>query len=293
MGNSRAILFMIMSMAAFAVADALVKVTSQTLNPGQFLAVTSAILFLVFFALLRRNGERFFSRAALEPAMVIRTVGEVVGTTGIIVALSLSPLSIVTVLGQTMPLVVMVGAAVFLKETIGWRRWLAAGLGLGGVLLILRPGGGSLDAGLFWVLLYVFGLATRDLASRKLPSRVSTPFAVAWSMPPIVLVGVLMMPFQGGWQPIGVAAMGFLLAFILLTGGAMTLITVAMRIGEVSAVAPFRYSRILFGLLIAVVAFGERLDLATILGALLIAGSGLYAFWRERQVRAARPEAEV
>lgn len=291
LSNSRAILYMILSMASFAVADALVKLTGQALRPGQFIAVTSAALFLIFLVLLRRNGERFFSRAALEKVMVIRTVAEVVGTTGIILALLSAPLSTVTVLGQAMPLVVMVGAALFLNETIGWRRWVAAGLGLLGVLMILRPGGTSFDPGLLWVILYVLGLGTRDLASRKLPHTVSTPFAVAWSMLPLVVLGFVMMAFQGGWQPIQGATLAYTAAFIVMTSCAVALITVAMRIGEVSAVAPFRYSRILFGLLIAVAVFGETLDALTVAGAALIAGSGLYAFWRERRVLSARPDA--
>lgn len=290
MGNSRAILFMVLSMGTFAVADAIVKSVSASVRPGQFIAVTSAGLFLIFLVLLKRNGERFFSRKALEPAMAIRTTGEVVGTTGIILALSTSPLSTVTVLGQAMPLVVMVGAALFLNETIGWRRWLAAGLGLIGVLMILRPGGASFDPGLLWVILYVLGLGTRDLASRRLPGHVSTPFAVAWSMLPLVILGLVMMPFEGGWQSVGGGTTAYLLAFIALTSMAVALITVSMRIGEVSAVAPFRYTRILFGLVIAVVAFGEYIDAMTIAGAALISGSGLYAFWRERRVHTARPE---
>lgn len=290
MGNSRAILFMVLSMGTFAVADAIVKSVSASVRPGQFIAVTSAGLFVIFLVLLKRNGERFFDRKALEPAMAIRTISEVIGTTGIILALSSAPLSTVTVLGQAMPLVVMVGAALFLGETIGWRRWVAAGLGLVGVLMILRPGAANFEPGLLWVILYVLGLGTRDLASRRLPGHVSTPFAVAWSMLPLVIVGLIMLPFEGGWQSVGAGSALWLAAFIVLTSMAVALITVAMRIGEVSAVAPFRYSRILFGLLIAVVAFGERIDMVTIAGAVLIAGSGLYAFWRERRVHSARPE---
>ena len=291
MGNTRAILFMVLSMAAFAVADALVKFSSRTIETGQFMAVTSAALFVIFFALLRRNGERFFNRAALGSAMIVRTLGEVIGTTGIILALASAPLSSVTVLGQAMPLVVMVGAAVFLNEHIGWRRWMAAGLGMAGVLLILRPGDASFEPELLWVILYIFGLAARDLASRRLPANVSTPFAVAWSMPLLVFLGILLMAFQGGWQPIAPSSLLPLGCFVALTSAAVALITVAMRIGEVSAVAPFRYTRILFGLLIAVVAFGESLGPTTLAGAALISGSGLYAFWRERRVQSARPEA--
>lgn len=293
MGNSRAILFMVLAMGSFAVADALVKFISRSVNTGQFIALTSAVLFVIFYALLRRNGERLFSRASLEPVVVIRTTSEAIGTAGIILALASAPLSTVTVLGQAMPLVVMVGAAVFLGEVIGWRRWVAAALGLAGVLMILRPGAASFEPGLLWVILYVMGLGARDLASRKLPAQISTPFAVAWSMVPLVALGLVMMAFQGGWEPV-VGATNLLMAgYIAMTAAAVALITVAMRTGEVSAVAPFRYSRILFGLLIAVVAFGEAIDAVTIAGALLISGSGLYAFWRERRVQTARPESDV
>lgn len=290
MGNSPAIVFMVLAMGSFAVADALVKFISRSVNTGQFIALTSAILFVIFYGLLRRNGERLFSRAALEPVMLIRTTSEAIGTAGIILALASAPLSTVTVLGQAMPLVVMVGAAMFLGETIGWRRWLAAGLGLIGVLMILRPGAAGFEPGLLWVILYVLGLGARDLASRKLPARISTPFAVAWSMVPLVALGLVMMAFQGGWRPIAADAGLFMAGYIAMTAAAVALITVAMRRGEVSAVAPFRYSRIVFGLVIAVAAFGETVDAVTIAGALLIAGSGLYAFWRERRVHSARPE---
>jgi drug/metabolite transporter (DMT)-like permease len=291
--NTRAILYMTLSMAGFAVADALVKVSTTEMSPGQFMAMTSGALFVIFVVLLLRNGERFFSRLALEPAMLTRTGGEVIGSTAIIMALSLSPLSTVTVLGQAMPLVVMVGAALFLKETIGWRRWLAAGLGLAGVLLILRPGNASFDPGLLWMILYVLGLGTRDLASRLLPATVSTPFAVAWSMPLLVVVGLIMVPLQGGWQPVDGPTLLSMAGFVAAAAAAIALITVAMRTGEVSAVAPFRYTRILFGLLIAMLVFGESLSGTTLAGALLIAGSGLYAFWRERRVHSARPAAGV
>ena len=119
----------------------------------------------------------------------------------------------------------------------------------------------------------------------------STPFAVAWSMPLLVMLGVVLMSFQGGWQPVPGPTLILLVCFVALTASAVALITVAMRIGEVSAVAPFRYTRILFGLLIAIIAFGETLGPTTLLGAALISGSGLYAFWRERRVHSARPDA--
>jgi drug/metabolite transporter (DMT)-like permease len=220
--------------------------------------------------------------------MVIRATGEVVGNFGIVMALALAPLSTVAALGQAQPLAVTLAAALFLRERVGWRRWMAVLLGFLGVLIILRPGLGDFDPNLLWVLLYIFGLAARDVASRALPAEVSTPFAVAWAMLPLSVVGLLTMPFQGGWHPVDGSAAFYLAATTAAVAAAIWMLTTALRTGEVSSVAPFRYMRILFALAIAFVVFREVPDAYTWLGAALIVGSGLYAFFRER--RLAKPK---
>ena len=178
---------------------------------------------------------------------------------------------------------VTMGAALFLGEKVGWRRWLAVVLGFVGVLIILRPGLGDFDPNLLWVLLYIFGLAARDVASRAIPQTVSTPFAVAWAMLPMSFAGAAMMPFQGGWHPVDGLTAFWLAGTTLAAAVALWMLTTALRTGEVSSVAPFRYTRILFALTIAFVIFDEVPDAFTWAGAALIVGSGLYAFFRERQ----------
>lgn len=286
MGNTRAILLMIGAMASFALVDAFVKLASRTQSAGQILAITSAAAFVVFAAWVRRDGGRLLAPEALNPALLIRNTGEVVGSVGIVTALSLAPLASVAALGQAQPLAVTMMAAVFLGETVGWRRWLAVLLGFAGVLVIMRPGMGAFDPNLLWVFLYIFGLAARDVASRALPPAVTTPFAVAWSMLPLALAGAAMVPFQGGWQRVDGTSALWLAATTFWAAVALWMITSALRAGEVSTVAPFRYTRILFALSIAYVVFGERPDFWTWIGAGLIVGSGLYAFFRERQRKA-------
>ncbi len=285
--NARAILLITLSMVGFVGVDIFVKLASSAVGPGQILATTSAVIFLTFLAILKLKGERFFTRAALGRAMLVRTAGEVVGSVGIIIALGLVPLSTVTVMGQAMPLVVTVGAALFLGETVGWRRWMAVVVGLVGVLFILRPGFEGFDANVLWVLLYVVGLGARDLASRQLPRSVSTPYAVAWAMGCLTLAGTALIPFEGGWAPMSPLTTVYLFGMVVMASMAITLITVAMRVGEASAVAPFRYTRLIFALVAAYVLFGEVPDALTWLGSGLIVGSGLYAFVRERQRRTA------
>ncbi len=277
-----AIFLTIIAMACFAVVDALVKLASESQGAGQVIFISSVATFGLFWMAMWRSRERLFVPDALNPALLIRTAGEVAGSIGIVVALGLAPLSSVIALAQAQPLAVVLGAALFLREDVGWRRWAAVGLALIGVLLILRPGFSAFDPNLLWVLVYVFGLATRDLASRRLPTRISTSFAVAWSMVPMALAGALMMAFQGGWRPVSLETAVWYLGMILALAAALWTLTTAMRSGEVSSVAPFRYSRILFALIIAYLVFGEIPDLMTWAGVTLIVCSGLYAFWRER-----------
>lgn len=282
--NGRAILLVVAGMAFFAIVDALVKLVSATQGVGQILMVSSVLSLAVFLVLMHREGSRLFTRDALTPVMLVRTSGEGFGSIGIVFALGLAPLSSVMSLAQAQPLAVVVGAALFLGETVGWRRWAAVGMGLLGVLIILRPGLGDFDPNLLWVFIYIVGLAARDLASRRLPRHVSTSYAVAWSLIPLIVAGGLLMVVQGGWQPVSAHVAALYLGMTLSVSAALWTMTTAMRIGEISALAPFRYSRIVFALILAFVVFGEVPDLMTWLGVALIVASGLYAFLRERRL---------
>lgn len=274
------------AMAAFALVDTFVKLAAKTQSVGQILAITSFAAFVIFAVWVKRDGGRIFAPELRNPVLQIRSVGEVIGSIGIVMALALAPLSSVTALGQAQPLAVTMGAALFLRESVGWRRWAAVLLGFLGVLIILRPGMGTFDPNLLWVLLYIFGLAARDLASRALPPTVTTPFAVAWAMAPMSVAGLMMMPFQGGWHAVDGWTALWLAGVTLSAAVALWMLTSALRTGEVSAVAPFRYTRILFALTIAYFIFNEVPDIYTWAGAALIVGSGLYAFLRERQLKA-------
>ena len=271
------------AMAAFALVDMFVKQASRTQGAGQIIAISSAATAVIFVGWVWRDGDRLLRREALGQALLIRSGGEVIGSIGIVMALALAPLSSVAALGQAQPLAVTMMAALFLGEKVGWRRWMAVVLGFAGVLIIMRPGFGDFDPNLLWVFLYIFGLGARDVASRALPSTVSTPFAVAWAMIPMTLAGIVLMQVQGGPQPVGGLAAVWYVCLTASVVVALWMITSALRTGEVSMVAPFRYTRILFALAIAFVIFGEVPDFWTWFGAALIVGSGLYAFLRERQ----------
>lgn len=283
MANSRAILLMTFAMATFAVTDALIKRAATDIGAMQCLMVISLLSLVVFVPLVWRSGDRLFSAKALSPPMIIRTSGEIIGAAGVVGALAILPLSLVSALLQAQPLALTAAAALFLSERVGWRRWAAVGLGFTGVLIILRPGADGFDIALLLPLLGVIGLTARDLGTRLLPPDVSTPFAASWAIMSVATVGAIGTFVGAGWQDMNGEIWFVVLAASVTVSLAYFAITAALRIGEVSAVAPFRYTRIVFALAIAWVAFGERPDIWVWVGLAIIIASGLYTFWREQQ----------
>lgn len=281
--NSQAILLMVAAMAVFAISDAAIKGASSTLPMGQIFTLVSLGSLFVFLPVLQRRGERLFSADVWNRAVVIRTLGEVFGSAGYIMALTLVPLTTASALMQAQPLALTFSAWLFLSERVGWRRWMAVGVGCIGVLIILRPGYEGFDANALWLLLGIAGLTARDLGTRMLPPHISTPFVATWALLLGTVLGLFLTMMTGAWvMPSGQT-------WLLLAGAsaavcvAFVVITLSLRLGEMSAIAPFRYTRIVFATLLAIAFFGEWPDAATWIGTAIIIGSGLYAFWREKR----------
>ncbi|MDJ1017438.1 MAG: DMT family transporter [Paracoccaceae bacterium] len=286
MANTRAILFMTAAMASFAVADALIKFVTVEIGVAQTIALVSFLGSLNFVPLILRSGEHARWRDVLHPTVILRTSGEVVAASAIVTSLALVPLSTLTVLFQAQPLALTLAAAVFLRESVGWRRWSAVAIGFLGVLIILQPGSAAFDAVLLIPLLGILATTTRDVATRLIPKEISTLFVSAWALLATSALAALAVPFFGGWQSMDGRTIVMILASSVAVTLSTGLITAALRMGEVSAVAPFRYTRLIFALTIAYVIFDERLVPTAWIGMALIVGSGLYAFWREQKLAA-------
>ncbi len=276
---------MVAAMAAFAVEDAIIKYMSATLPTGQLMILIGIGGTLSFTIWALAKGHRFEWAKITHPAMVIRTLAELVGTCGFVASLALVDLSVISAIVQVNPLLVTLGAALFLGETVGPRRWAAIFIGLFGVLVILRPGSAAFDPAYLLTVLGVIGLSVRDVATKRVPDNVPTLVMAALGFGAVIPAGAILLAFGQTWAPVSPASGAAIAVAVTIGVIAYTCIITATRIGEISAVTPFRYSRLIFGAAIGIAVFGEVLDAWTILGAGIVVGSGLYAFWREAQAR--------
>jgi drug/metabolite transporter (DMT)-like permease len=289
--NLRGIGLMILAMALFAIEDMFLKFAAVDLPTGQIVFLSGALGMPVFFILARRAGARVMSRGFLHPTVLARNFGEMVGTLGYITALALVPLATVSAVLQALPLGVTMAAALFLGEPVGWRRWSAIAVGFLGVLLVIQPGTAGFRPEALWVLLTVAGLTLRDLATRAIPAGSSTAQVSAWGLGSVALLGLFMMIWQGDWSmPTSAQSLPLVGALLFGTVGYAAIIA-ATRHGDVSVVSPFRYTRLIFAVIIAALFFHELPNSLTWWGAALIIGSGLYSFARERRRKAALPMA--
>ena len=285
MENFRGATLMVLAMLGFALEDMFIKLLADAMSVGQILVMLGLFGSLCYGCILSFQGRRLFSADMLTVPIALRAIGEMTGTIAFVSAIALTPISSASAILQATPLVVTLGAAVFLQEPVGWRRWSAIIVGLMGVLLIVRPGLDSFQVLSLLAVMAVFSLAMRDLATRRVPPSLSTLQLSFLGFFVIIPAGIALM-LTSGSQVVAPTGGEWLFFFCALIVGLFAYygIVAAMRLGEVSFVTPFRYTRLIFALVIGVLVFGESPDMLTLVGAAIIVASGIYTVWRERRL---------
>lgn len=284
MENLRGSILMVLAMAGFALEDLFIKRLADSMPVGQIVVFLGFGGALVFGIVTRAQGRRLWSQDLLSRAVLLRNLGELVGTLGFVTAIALTPLSSASAILQATPLAVTLGAALFFHEAVGWKRWTAILVGFGGVLMVIRPGLDGFQPASLFALQGVVGLAIRDLATRAVARTISSMQLSTYAFATLVPTGLILLAVGGtpslpsavDWRDLGLALACALAAYYTIVA--------AMRLGDVSVITPFRYSRLIFALIIGVTVFDERPDLWTLTGAAIIIASGLFTFWRERRV---------
>ena len=285
--NLRGALYMSLSMFAFTVNDTIMKAVTQSLPLYQTIALRGLIAIAGLALIARMMGQLRFDipRADLR-LITIRSLADVVATVLFLTALQHMPLANISAILQAMPLAVTLGAALWYKDAIGWRRMTAILIGFVGVVIIISPGREGFDGWSLMALASVLAIVVRDLTVRSLSRQVPSIMVALGAGVAVFLMGVIGAGFQGWQNPTAFQAGQILASGIMLTIGYLSSV-MAMRVGDVGFVAPFRYSSLLWAILLGWLVFSNLPPLHALIGAAIVVSTGIYTLLRERKLRLA------
>lgn len=285
--NLAGALLMTGSMAFFTLNDTLIKLIGQDLPLFQVIALRGALATALIWALARALGKLSFRMGARDRVLVgVRCLTELSTTYFFLTALLLMPLANITAILQMLPLTVTLAAAIIFREAVGWRRLSAILVGFCGMLLIVRPGPDGFSDGAIYALLAVLSITVRDLCARAMSSQVQS-LTVTLLTSAVVTVAAGLAAASEPWVPVTGIQAGMIVVAALLIGGGYLFSVMVMRVGDVAFTSTFRYSGLLWALLLGWLVFGDWPGPVTMAGAVLVVSAGAFTLYRERaQARA-------
>ncbi|MEQ3710962.1 MAG: DMT family transporter [Tateyamaria sp.] len=282
--NMTGAILMMASMASFTLNDAMIKLTGGAVPLMQLLFLRGVLSSLLILVLAQRLGAIHFRIASRDWWLIaIRSGAEVGAAYFFLTALFNMPLANVTAILQVLPLTVAIGAALFFREPLGWRRMSAIMIGFMGMLLIVRPGpeGFSLWSG--YALMAVVFVTMRDLATRKLSPDV--PSMTVTFLAALTVMGCAgLASIAEPWAPLDLRLTALITASSVFIIGGYWFSVRVMRVGDISFIAPFRYTGLVWALLLGWLVFGDWPSNLTLMGATIVVATGLFTLYRERRV---------
>ncbi|MBP7240875.1 MAG: DMT family transporter [Amaricoccus sp.] len=270
------------SMIGFSLNDALIKTLADDLPLYQAVFLRGIFASIFVGGLAWGQGALRFRPGRRDRRLVgQRAFAEILGTACFLTALFNMPIANATAILQSVPLAVTLGAAAFLGEKVGWRRYAAILVGLLGVFVIVRPGSEGFTPYALLVVATVVLVVLRDLSTRALsPDAPATWVVTVTSVAMTVAFGLAAAATE--WRPV---EPGHLL--VLAAGAAALQVgyvfgVVSMRTGEIGFTQPFRYTLILWAILLGILLFDEWPDAWTLAGAAIIVGAGIFTLRRDR-----------
>lgn len=280
--NLRGALLMMIGMAAFTLNDACLKALSDHMPLFQTLFLRGIGNSIVLIFLAMAFGQWQWRHSSRDWRWLgLRSFAEAIAAWLFVTALFNMQLANATAIMQALPIVMTLLGAFVLKERIGWRRIAASLVGFGGVMMIVQPGSDGFNIYSIYALATVATVALRDLAARQMSATVPSIFAAFCSATAVtVFAGIFSLSEE--WQPITVPAIWLLAGAMVMVVTGYVMSVMAMRIGEVSFVAQFRYVSLPVGLIAGWAAFGQIPAPLALWGCLTVVASGLFIFRRQR-----------
>ena len=278
--NQRGILAIVGCMASYTVNDVLVKQIIRTYPVGETIFIRGIMSTLLIGIALVIFGHGPQLRPAISSRMTSRSIFDGLSTVCFVAALAHMQLANLAAVLQVAPLILTALSVVFYREIVGWRRWAAIGVGFAGALLVIKPTPSAFD---IWAIVGMFSAvfaALRELQNRRIASSVPTLVIAFWGAIGITLFGALFFVTEE-WRMFARDDLIQLFIAAMFVATALYLMALGFRGVDLSVVAPFRYSYLLTSAIGGYLVFGELPDGWTLVGALLIVGSGLYALHRE------------
>lgn len=276
---------MAVAMASFTVNDSFMKAATQILPLSQAIVIRGGMTLVALLVLARMMGIRTLKVAAVDRKFLgWRTAAELGATITFLTALQHMPLANLSAIMQSLPLAVTLGAAIALKEPVGWRRMTAIAVGFAGVMLIVRPGTEGFNIWALVVLISVAFVVVRDLTTRQFSSGLPSVTIAIYTSVAVTLMGFAGLAVED-WIHVSAIAVAKLAGASAMLIVGYLFIVMTMRVGDVAVVAPFRYSALIWAILIGWLAFGEVPTGWTLAGASVVIVTGLYTYLREYQLQ--------
>ena len=282
--NMKGAVLMTACVSAYVINDAFMKLVFSEVALFQAVFLRSIITVppILIMAWITKVAIRNLSKQD-KRLILVRVGAEIFTTITFLTALKHMPLANVTAILQALPLAITMAAALFLSEPVGWRRWSAILVGFVGVLIVVRPGLEGFNIYSLSALMAVISISVREISTRKLTSEVPTITVVlSTAVGSALFAGIMMIGSE--WDTVSAVS------WLLILGAAVAILTatllsvMAMRIGDIGFVSPFRYTSMFGAIGLGILMFGDWPDQPTLVGTLIIVSTGIYTFHREQKV---------
>ncbi len=285
--NLRGIAAVTASNFLFLINDTQIKLVSTEMPLGEIILLRGILATVLVVPIVVITGAHVHLAQLVHRAVFWRTVAEILAAYLYLLALFHIPIANANAILQVIPLMITASAAIFLGEVVGWRRWTAIAVGFAGVLIVIRPGLAGFNAFSLLTLASVVFITLRDMTTRMMPRGVPALLIALITAAAVGATGPVFALVVGEqWVMPSARALALLTgAVVFLIGGYMTAVEF-MRHGDIAVVAPFRYTVILWAMVVGFVVWGEAPDAAMLVGSAIIIATGVYTFHRERRLSA-------
>lgn len=274
---------MTLSMFGYVVNDAFIKRATEDIPLFQAIFLRGLLATAVLAVIVRAQGVAVPPRRYLQRPLLLRMAMEAVGTVTYLLALTKVPIAGLTAVMQLVPIAVTFAAARLLRERVDLHRVAAIAFGFLGVMLVVRPGSDDFSPWFLVGLIAVVGLVVRELATRQISNDMAGPAIALGTSVVITTMGGIVSIVQGWDRPTTTAAL-FLGAASFFLSLAYVASVVTVRLGDISFTAPFRYTVLVFAIVLQIVVFNDVPDALTFAGSAVVAAAGLYALQHERRL---------